>query len=92
MSFTVYYVIRSQSDGQYLTARVGSNQQYLFLFQQDFEAYSYLSTHSPDLARQFVVESLVSSQLNSLLERWGYTGIALVQDPLIPRVEFMARG
>ncbi|MBP0028137.1 hypothetical protein [Roseofilum sp. Guam] len=90
MAFQTYYLIRSQNDGQYITARLG-DQNYLLLFQQDFEAYSYLNTHAPDISHQFTVESLVGSQLNALLNRWGYRGIGLVQDPLIPRVEFMAR-
>ncbi|MDJ1174301.1 hypothetical protein [Roseofilum capinflatum] len=90
MAFQTYYLIRSQNDGQYITARVGDNQ-YILLFQQDFEAYSYLNTHAPDLAQKFAVETLVSSQLSALLNRWGYQGVGLVKDPLIPRVEFMAR-
>jgi len=90
MAFQTYYLIRSQNDGQYITARVGDNQ-YILLFQQDFEAYSYLNTHAPDLAQQFAVETLVGSQLSALLNRWGYQGVGLVKDPLIPRVEFMAR-
>lgn len=90
MAFQTYYLIRSRNDGQYITARAGDNQ-YILLFQQDFEAYSYLNTHAPDLTQKFAVETLVGSQLSALLNRWGYQGVALVQDPLIPRVEFMAR-
>ncbi|MDJ1168970.1 hypothetical protein PMG71_05985 [Roseofilum sp. BLCC_M154] len=90
MAFQTYYLIRSKNDGQYITAHLGDNQ-YILLFQQDFEAYSYLNTHAPDLTQKFAVETLVSSQLSALLNRWGYQGVGLVQDPLIPRVEFMAR-
>lgn len=90
MAFQTYYLIRSKNDGQYITAHVGDNQ-YILLFQQDFEAYSYLNTHARDLAQKFAVETLVGSQLSALLNRWGYQGVGLVQDPLIPRVEFMAR-
>lgn len=90
MAFQTYYLIRSQNDGQYITGRLGV-EKYVLVFQQDFEAHSYLNTHAPDLAHQFAVETLVNSQLNALLNRWGYRGIGLVQDPLIPRVEFMAR-
>lgn len=90
MAFQTYYLIRSKNDGQYITAHLGDNQ-YILLFQQDFEAYSYLNTHAPDLTQKFAVETLVSSQLSALLNRWGYQGVGLVQDPLIPRVQFMAR-
>ncbi|MEY3333912.1 MAG: hypothetical protein RLZZ176_2215, partial [Cyanobacteriota bacterium] len=47
----VYYIIRSRTDGKYLTARVHDNTSgYLLLFKEDFEALSYLNTHAADLA------------------------------------------
>jgi hypothetical protein len=91
----IYYLIRSKIDGQYLVARptiVGSDEQkaYLLIFQEHFEALSYLNHHGAEIANQFGVESLAGNQLKNLLQRWGFHGIGLVKDPLLPRIEFLS--
>lgn len=96
-----YYLIRSKLDGSYLVARPRlssnspetpqSNPGYLLLFREDFEALSYLNTHGSDLANRFGIESASGAQVEGLLKRWGFTGVGLVQDPLVPRVEFLSR-
>lgn len=99
----VFYLVRSKIDGQYLAAHPNSprrnspdsdaetsaNPAYLLLFKEHFDALSYLNTHGAEVADQFAVESMAGSQLGSLMKRWGFTGIGLVQDPLLPQVDFM---
>ncbi|MEC4983755.1 MAG: hypothetical protein SAJ37_18845 [Oscillatoria sp. PMC 1068.18] len=89
----IHYLIRSQSDGKYLSAKVrdemANEVNYLLIFKEHFEALSYLNTHAADLANRFSVESLPGTQLKSLLQRWGFRGIALVVDPLVPQVDFL---
>ncbi|NWF62465.1 MAG: hypothetical protein HXY43_25310 [Fischerella sp.] len=86
----VYYLVRSKTDGSYLTARPNSEGLgYLLVFREHFDALSYLNTHARDLANRFAVESLPGSQLGSLLKRWGFSGLAIVSDPLVPKVEFL---
>jgi hypothetical protein len=99
----VYYLVRSRADGSYLAARLGDRdatpegdrqppkQGYLLLFQEHFDALSYLNTHGGGTTDRFAVESIPMSQLESLLKRWDFSGIGIVQDPLIPKVEFLAR-
>jgi len=93
MKFQPYYVLRSKSNGAYLTARAQTTSEgtvtYLLLFQQDHEALSYVNTHAPDLCDRFSIETLMSSQIKPLLQRWGYQGIGLVNDSLQPRIAFM---
>jgi hypothetical protein len=86
----IYYLVRSKADGRYLTARPDSEESgYLLLFRENFDALSYLNTHAADVANRFAVESLPGTQVSSLLKRWGFMGIALVTDPLLPKVEFL---
>ncbi|GAB4377649.1 MAG: hypothetical protein Kow00121_27720 [Elainellaceae cyanobacterium] len=95
----VFYLIRSKADGQYLVARpqskTGADREqestpkYLLLFKEHFDALSYLNTHGGELADQFMVESMPGNQLGTLLKRWGFVGMGLVQDPLIPQIEFL---
>ncbi|MBD2499350.1 hypothetical protein [Anabaena azotica] len=86
----VHYLIRSKADGRYLTARPSEDTSgYLLLFREHFDALSYLNTHAADLANRFTVESLPGTQLGGLLKRWGFTGVAVVTDPLVPKVEFL---
>ena len=86
----IYYIIRSRSDGKYLTARVDDDTSgYLLLFKEDFEAMSYLNTHAADLANRLTVEPLASNQIGSLLKRWGFAGVGIVNDPLLPEIEFL---
>lgn len=87
----VHYLIRSKTNGDYLTARPNPDDatKYLLLFREDFDALSYLNTHAGDLANRFAVESLGGSQLGGLLKRWGLGGVGIVTDPLLPKIEFL---
>ncbi len=96
MQSSVNYLIRSLQDGKYLVARVrvSPNQKesaYLLLFAEDYDALSYINTHSRDLRDRLKVESVSSSQLKGLMQRWGYRGIGLVKDPLLPEIEFLSQ-
>ena len=92
-----YYLLRSKSTGQYLVARPpvpgGHPEQptepYLLLFIADFDALSYLNAHAGELASQFAVEQGDRRQIKTISDRWSYAGVGVVNDPLIPRVEFM---
>lgn len=95
---TQYYLVRARMDGRYLTAhpQVESDSDhpsptFLLLFQEHYDALSYLNTHASGLADQFAVESITNSQVGNLLERWGFNGVGMVRDPLVPRVEFLTR-
>ncbi|MBD2163407.1 hypothetical protein H6G04_03215 [Calothrix membranacea FACHB-236] len=86
----VYYLVRSKSDGRYLTARPDAETSgYLLLFKEHFDALSYLNTHAAEVANRFAVESIPGTQVNNLLKRWGFYGIGIVTDPLLPKVEFL---
>ena len=89
-----YYLILSRADGSYLAAQPkGGGKEsgggYLLMFRENFEALSYLNTHASDIANRFAVESVSGSQLKGLLRRWGFKGVGVVQDPLVPQIEFM---
>jgi hypothetical protein len=89
-----HYTLRSRLDGQYLVARLKSADQeiplsYLMVFKEDYEALSYLNTHASDLSDRFGVESVSNSQLKGLIQRWGFKGLGLVQDPLEPNIQFV---
>ncbi len=87
----IYYLLRSKSDGRYVGANPDPDAatKYLLLFQQDFEALSYLNAHGQDVADKFAVESIASTQLKAILQRWGFQGVGVVQDPLLPTIEFL---
>jgi hypothetical protein len=87
----VFYLLRAKADGHYLTAHphLDKPQAYLLLFSEQFEALSYINKHAADLAAKFMVESITGSQIKGILQRWGFEGIALVKDPLLPHIEFM---
>ncbi|WP_066381384.1 MULTISPECIES: hypothetical protein [unclassified Anabaena] len=86
----VYYLVRSKADGRYLTARPGEETSgYLLLFRENFDALTYLNTHAAEVANRFAVESIPGTQLGSLLQRWGFTGVGVVTDPLLPKVDFL---
>ena len=89
----VHYLIRSKTDGSYLVAHPNTDDTsgYLLLFREHSEALSYLNTHGFDIAHQFAVESLASTQLGALLKRWGFTGVGIVQDPLLPHIQFLSQ-
>jgi hypothetical protein len=91
----IYYLILSRTDGKYLVAQPRSGSQeagagYLLMFREDFDALSYLNAHGSDVASRFAVESVSGSQLKGLLNRWGFTGVGIVQDPLVPQIEFFS--
>ncbi len=88
-----HYLLRSRADGQYLLARPHGPEGggYLLLFREYADALSYLNAHTPDLRNRFAVESLPQIQLPTLLKRWGFAGVGLVQDPLLPQVSFVAQ-
>ncbi|GAB4544762.1 MAG: hypothetical protein Tsb0014_38790 [Pleurocapsa sp.] len=87
------YLIRSKHDGKYLVARIPqeNNQEasYLLVFKEDYEALSYINTHGKSFSDRLSVESTSSAQIKGLLKRWGYAGIGLVEDPLIPEIKFI---
>ncbi len=91
----VHYLIRSKTDGQYLGARLPQENtekidRYLLLFKEHFEALSYLNTHGSGVSDRFCVESIPGTQLKGILQRWDFQGIGLVQDALIPKIEFLS--
>ncbi|MDA0266171.1 MAG: hypothetical protein O3A14_04245 [Cyanobacteria bacterium] len=88
-SFQTYYLLRSKQDGRHLAARAEANQTYLLLFTADYDALSYLNTHAGEVSDRFAIETISAPQLKAALSRWGFTGIGLVRDPLIPRIDFM---
>ena len=90
----INYVIRSLKDGKYLVARIAQEQDraeasYLLVFKLDHEALSYINSHAQEFGDRLNVESLSPTQLKALLNRWGYQGIGLVEDPLIPNINFL---
>ncbi|MBD2436830.1 hypothetical protein [Nostoc sp. FACHB-110] len=86
----VYYLLRVKADGRYLTARPNAEDNgYLLIFRENFDALSYLNTHAAEVANRFAIESLPGSQLSSVLKRWGFIGVAVVTDPLLPKIEFL---
>lgn len=90
----VYYLARSRADGRYLVAHLNTDAAgesgYLLMFREHFDALSYLNTHGSDVADRFAVESVPGTQLADLLKRWGFTGVGIVQDPLLPKIEFLS--
>ena len=91
----VYYLILSRADGRYLVAKPKTRTQdtepgYLLMFREHFDALSYLNTHGAGVADRFAVESVTGTQIKNLLQRWGYSGVGIVQDPLIPQIEFLS--
>ena len=97
MLSTPYYLLRSKANSQYLVARLpieGNHPEqpsdpFLLLFVADFDALSYLNTHAGEHAAQFLVEYCDRAQIKKICDRWDYKGVGVVNDPLIPRVEFM---
>jgi hypothetical protein len=90
----LYYLLRSKADGRYLVAHASqqggtTESSYLLLFCERFDALSYLNTHAAALANRFAIESVPSNQLASLLKRWEFTGVGIVRDPLLPKIEFL---
>jgi hypothetical protein len=94
MNNKIYYLIRSKLDGKYLVARIenedGKQSNFLLLFKQDFEALSYLNTHAQGYSEEFRIESVIDSQLKGIMQRWEFTGVGIVNDPLIPQIQFLS--
>ncbi|MEK0191881.1 MAG: hypothetical protein EAZ78_00700 [Oscillatoriales cyanobacterium] len=87
----IFYLLRSRADGKYLSACPNPDKvaSFLLIFREDYDALSYLNTHAADFADRFGVESISSPQIKKLLERWGFQGVGIVQDPLQPNIEFL---
>ncbi len=94
MTNQIYYLLRSKLDGKYLAARIpnqqGDQSNYLLVFKENFEALSYLNTHAQEYSDRFAVESVVNSQLKGIMKRWGFVGVGMVEDPLIPNIQFLS--
>ena len=94
MLLQVNYLIRSRKDGKYLVARMpeksGIEASYLLVFHQDYDALSYINTHGKEYSDRLKVETASPTQLKSLMERWGYAGFGIVQDPLVPDIKFVS--
>ncbi|MEL6161114.1 MAG: hypothetical protein AAFQ40_02880 [Cyanobacteria bacterium J06623_5] len=98
MLSTPYYLLRSKATGKYLVARPpvegGHPEQptepFLLLFIADFDALSYLNTHAGEHSNQFSVEYCDRTQIRSICDRWTYRGVGVVNDPLVPRIEFVS--
>ena len=87
----VYYILRSKADGRYVTSHPepDSPLAYLLLFSENFDALSYLNKHATDVKDRFAVESVTGYQIKPILQRWRFTGIAMVKEPLLPQIEFI---
>lgn len=89
-----YYVILARESGRYLAVQPQGQDnltapRYLLMFRENFEAMTYLNHHGGGLADRFTVESVPQGQVKSLLQRWGFTGIGMVQDTLEPKIDFL---
>lgn len=92
----VYYLLRAKKDGKYLVAnrtnQAGKKQNYLLIFTQDCDALSYLNNHAPEYVKEFRLESASNQQLKLIIARWSFSGLAMVEDSLIPQVKFLSSG
>ncbi|MEM8613701.1 MAG: hypothetical protein AAGF93_16880 [Cyanobacteria bacterium P01_H01_bin.105] len=88
-----YYLLRSTHDGQYLAAKPRNQESkgFLMLFNADYEALSYVNQHAAEVANRFAVEAISGQQLKQMMERWGYDGVGVVNDPLVPDIDFLRR-
>lgn len=94
-----YYLIRSKMDGSYLAAYPNSDRPeerlpqngYILAFQEHYDALSYLNKYAADVSDRFSVEPQSGAQIKSVLDRWNFKGIGMVQDPLIPRIQFLSK-
>lgn len=94
MLLQINYLIRSKQDGKYLVARVpqsnGVEASYLLVFQQDYDAMSYINTHGKEFSDRLSVETASPTQLKALKQRWNYYGFGIVKDPLLPEIQFVS--
>ncbi|MEM6252147.1 MAG: hypothetical protein AAF821_04415 [Cyanobacteria bacterium P01_D01_bin.156] len=88
-----YYLLRSTHDGQYLAAKPRNQESkgFLMLFNADYEALSYVNRHAAEVADRFAVEPISGQQLKQMMDRWGYDGVGVVNDPLVPEVDFLRK-
>ncbi len=91
MLLEIYYLIRSKADGRYLAARPNEDDvsTFVLVFRENFDALSYLNAHASDLADRLSVESISGTQLKTILQRWGFNGVGMVSDPLLPTIDFL---
>jgi hypothetical protein len=84
-----YYVVRSPASGEFLVAHpsVDAAEGFLLLFSADYDALSYINTHGSGVG--CVVEQIPTTALSPTLKRWQLQGVGLVQDPLVPRIQFL---
>ncbi|MGB5631337.1 MAG: hypothetical protein WBM44_29130 [Waterburya sp.] len=94
MLLQINYLIRSKLDGKYLVARMpepsGIETSYLLVFQQDYDALSYINAHGQEFSDRLTVETASPTQLKGLMERWKYAGFGIVKDPLLPEIQFVS--
>ncbi|MGB3491490.1 MAG: hypothetical protein WBA57_02095 [Elainellaceae cyanobacterium] len=101
-----YFLVRAIRDGRPLVARPRSSSSssssssaspetqptaFLLLFQEKTDAMSYLNTHAGNLAQHFRIEPVNQTQIPDILHRWNYRGIGLVEDSLVPQIEFLVQ-
>lgn len=94
-----YFIVRAIRDGRPLVARPRSSSSssppetqptaFLLLFREKPEAMSYLNTHAGNLAQHFRIEPVKRTQIPAILNRWNYRGVGLVEDPLVPQIDFL---
>jgi hypothetical protein len=89
-----YFVVRSQTSGQYLVAHPSEDPSvgFLLVFSTDYDALSYVNAHARGSRGDGRVESMASASLRPTLDRWQLTGIGVVSDPLVPQIEFFRVG
>lgn len=94
MLLQINYLVRSKKDGKYLVARLpeksGIEASYLLVFQNDYDALSYINAHGQEYRDRLTVETASPMQLKSLLQRWDYAGFGIVKDPLLPDIQFVS--
>lgn len=85
-----YYVVRSQVSGDYLVARpsADASRAFLLLFTSDHEALSYINAHNSGQSSHCRVESIATTSLKATLGRWQLVGVGIVEDPLVPQIQF----
>ncbi len=88
-----YYLIQSKQDGQYVFARPAADRsaKFVLLFSERADALSYLNAHVAQVSDRFLVQSISSKTLTDILQRWDFRGVGLVDDPLLPKIQFMER-
>ncbi|NDJ15946.1 hypothetical protein [Myxacorys almedinensis] len=95
-----YYLIRSRIDGSYLAAypnQADDDQArapadgYVLVFSEHADGLMYLNKFAAEVRDRFTIESLPGGQIASVLNRWGYKGLGMVNDPLLPSVDFLSK-